>query len=619
MKILATYILVLFSVVLFSQNEANIWYFGDLAGIDFNNGEPLALTNNDVMSSAGGTAVMSDKNGDFLFMTNGETLWNRDFEVMQNGDSLNGNAQTTQACIIIPNSNDEDIYYVFTLDRAPPLGSEGLHYSIVDMSQASGRGAVVDKNIQLLAPASEKLTATLHENLSDVWVIVHGWDNNLFHAFLVTKDGVNHNAVVTAIGSEHSSFSEGTPVGAMKASPDGSKLALSLYNKDVFEFFSFNNLTGVVSDFVSSNSHYRGAFGVEFSPNSRKVYGSTYFLNDRSNSYIFQFDIKAGDIAGSALSIPTPADIPYLACAMQLGPNGKIYVSRFNGDSLGVILNPNRDGIKCDYIREWVGLDGRTTRAGLPAFIQNYFDIPDFLYFNDCLGDTTWFDITNKDNIDSVYWDFSDPESGMQNFSTLFQPWHIFSNPGTHMVKLIIYYGGDVFKHSAEVLIRDLPTVDLGESQVIYPNAYITLDAGDGMAEYLWQDGSDLQTFLVKDHGLYSVEVTDEFSCKNSDSTSIYYLEFAAPNAFTPNGDGINDHFLPVLPEVGVSNYNMIIFNRWGRQVFETKQPEPGWDGTSGGELLSPGAYVWVITFDAQVELYGRKTVEKHGTVMLLR
>ncbi len=64
-------------------------------------------------------------NTEIILIRHGETIWNRSFEGMKNGDSLIANSSATQACIIIPNSNDSNIYYVFGLDKAPPMGSEG--------------------------------------------------------------------------------------------------------------------------------------------------------------------------------------------------------------------------------------------------------------------------------------------------------------------------------------------------------------------------------------------------------------------------------------------------------------------------------------------------------------
>jgi gliding motility-associated-like protein len=86
------------------------------------------------------------------------------------------------------------------------------------------------------------------------------------------------------------------------------------------------------------------------------------------------------------------------------------------------------------------------------------------------------------------------------------------------------------------------------------------------------------------------------------------------PNAFTPNGDGINDVFKPAIYGTAV-NYTMTIFNRWGQMIFKTRDPGKGWDGTLSGELQPEGTYIW----DCQFQLLGNKPDHKSGTVVLIR
>ena len=65
------------------------------------------------------------------------------------------------------------------------------------------------------------------------------------------------------------------------------------------------------------------------------------------------------------------------------------------------------------------------------------------------------------------------------------------------------------------------------------------------------------------------------------------------PNAFTPNGDELNDNFLPILR--GTKFYTLSIFDRWGAKLFETNSTETGWDGTYKGEEAKQDVYVWKI------------------------
>ena len=94
-------------------------------------------------------------------------------------------------------------------------------------------------------------------------------------------------------------------------------------------------------------------------------------------------------------------------------------------------------------------------------------------------------------------------------------------------------------------------------------------------------------------------------------SECTYSLFF--PNAFTPNGDGLNDTFHPVGNEV--PDYSMNIFNRWGELVFETTTMEPGWDGTFKGKQCEPDTYGYIVIYK---NLQGEATKMK-GYVVLTR
>ena len=133
--------------------------------------------------------------------------------------------------------------------------------------------------------------------------------------------------------------------------------------------------------------------------------------------------------------------------------------------------------------------------------------------------------------------------------------------------------------------------------------------------DYLWNDNSKNQTLQVSHPGTYSVEVTDSNNCKGKDSIRIYPCEkLVAPNAFTPNGDGVNDVFKPIFYGP-VSNYTLTIYNRWGQMIFKSRDPGKGWDGTASGVPQPGDTYVWNCLY----QLPGTKPDDKSGTVVLIR
>jgi gliding motility-associated-like protein len=96
----------------------------------------------------------------------------------------------------------------------------------------------------------------------------------------------------------------------------------------------------------------------------------------------------------------------------------------------------------------------------------------------------------------------------------------------------------------------------------------------------------------------------------------LVFVRKPIPNAFTPNGDGLNDEFrIFGTPIENITKYNFQIFNRWGQKIFETTNIEDAWDGKLNGQYCPAGVYVWEIFYEDN-----KKTkVTNRGTVMLIR
>ena len=115
----------------------------------------------------------------------------------------------------------------------------------------------------------------------------------------------------------------------------------------------------------------------------------------------------------------------------------------------------------------------------------------------------------------------------------------------------------------------------------------------------------------------YSLFITYNNTCQISDTINVIVVSqhiIYVPNAFTPNGDGVDDEF-KVFPRGGIILLDLKIFDRWGEKVFETQDLNSGWDGRFKGELESPGIYVYTlnVTFD------DNKSISKQGSISLIR
>ena len=262
---------------------------------------------------------------------------------------------STQSGIIVPSTGDPKIYYVFTVhDAGEP---EGLQYSLVDISLNGGLGDVTIKNVPIATPVTEKLTAVEHANGTDIWVIAHRYGSDEFLTYLVTPVGLNPAPIVSTTGINHPILNNGQGSrGYMKVSPDGQYLASATSGTTHAEVFQFDPFTGVVCNSIILDSHFPPApflstsvmYGVEFSSDSSKLYiGYTSYLSAINlESNIHQFDMaiyNQAAILASGIAIAPPQSIQI--GALQLGIDGKIYVAQFNEPYIGVINNPNVQGV----------------------------------------------------------------------------------------------------------------------------------------------------------------------------------------------------------------------------------------------------------------------------------
>lgn len=480
MRIVVNIIILCIGISAFSQKQTAFWYFGNLAGLDFNSGNPVALTDSK-MTTNEGCATISSYDGELLFYTDGITVWNRNHEIMLNGENLNGDLSSTNSAIVIPKPDSTGIYYIFTVDDL--AGSVGLQYSEVDMSLDGNLGGITSrKNVELHAPTTEKITAVKHQNDTDWWVLAHKWDSNEFTCYPVTSSGIG-SPVISDVGAYLGGIAPNS-VGAMKFSPDGSKVAIAnSYQNNHVQLFDFDNLTGQLSNPITISGFLGvtgNAYGVEFSLDSKLLY-----ITDLGGS-LYQFNTELAsptDIINSRTVIAS--NIIGLG-AIQIAPNGKIYVARDNIGYLGVINSPNSLGLSCDYVNDGLYLQGRGSKLGLPPFIQSYFWKEITAEFT-CLGDTTQFNIVNPEV--SQVWDFDDPASGANNTSTLPNPTHVFSASGTYSVKVeSTNFLGEQAITIINVTISEVPSANT-------PTDYIVCDNDDDGDAY----NGIIQSFLLED------------------------------------------------------------------------------------------------------------------------
>jgi gliding motility-associated-like protein len=175
-----------------------------------------------------------------------------------------------------------------------------------------------------------------------------------------------------------------------------------------------------------------------------------------------------------------------------------------------------------------------------------------------------------------------------------------------------------VLSSAATLKVFSLPTPTLtinAASAEICNGTSMVITANAGYKTYLWSDGSNGPALTVRASATYAVQVTDTNGCIGTDSIEIIPCQnIYFPNAFTPNNDGRNDVFGPIIFG-SVTNYELTIYNRWGQLVYLSENAGQGWNGEMDGKPQPAGMYVW----NCRYQLQRKKPASKSGTVLLIR
>ena len=475
-------------MLVFSQGEANIWYFGENAGLDFNSGSPVPLLDGQI-NTIEGCAVLSNNLGQLLFYTDGSTLYNRNHVVMQNGSGLLGHTSSTQSATIVPMPGNPNLFYVFTLDAFGLTTSKGLRYSIIDLSLDGGLGGVTSqKNVLVYEPSNEKISIVKHANNVDYWIVTHSVTGTTFYAHLLTSTGVNSTPIITNIGFNNPGGDTDYVIGYMKFSPNGKKLAIVHGFSKIAELLDFNNITGQLSNPItlidlSALGYSQALYGVEFSPNNEVLY-----IGKGGVSELYQFDLTATNIPASLFFIDLVTTSPLQS--LQLGPDGKIYIAHYYQNKLSVINNPNIVGLGCDLQEMTVDLGGKKSLSGLPCFSQSFFYAPAIQLNNTCEGDAVNFSFSTNQTILSANWNFGDG-----NTSNVISPTHTYTNAGTFPVSVTISTPQGTGSNNRDITIYPRP---------VLTNNIVTLkqcdDYNDGFSAFNLKESEN--SFVASTAGL---------------------------------------------------------------------------------------------------------------------
>lgn len=251
-----------------------------------------------------------------------------------------------------------------------------------------------------------------------------------------------------------------------------------------------------------------------------------------------------------------------------------------------------------------------------------------------CLQNGTRFELATAATVSSINWNFGDPASGASNIATGTAPTHLFSASGTYTITAVIAADcGDIVATTtvniinciinnpctASISITDT-CLELGTSfslTSLYSVIAVNWNFGDVASSGNNTSTAPNPTHIFSNSGAFLVRATANLSCgtisatrtviiRKCDSVSVR-CTIAVPNAFTPNGDGLNDGLKPIIP-CALAEYEFWIYNRWGEVVYNTTNVADRWDGTQRGYRCNTGVFFYQIRYkfdDAPAKVLG--------------
>ena len=496
------------------DQRSNIWYFGDRAGINFNVNPPVPL-NNSAMNAPEGCAIICDRNGNAIFYTDGTNVYNKVHALISTG--IGGDPLASQSSIIVPVPGDETLFYIFTNESVNGVSGNTVKYSLFDIKQNGGLGAVVQQDLTLFSRSTERITA------SGRWLIIHEYGNNTFRLYPISGNGIGA-PVLTSIGSDHLCVPVENNEGYMKFGP-GNTLAVALSTpgtSNVVELFHVNDTTGRLSAYqrVDLKEPAGQVYGLEFSPGGNKIFAT---VKGPGTSNIFEYFIDSIGKAYFRQKIIQSAELG----AIQRGPNGTLYVA-VNGAGNGFLgtIQADEDTLaSSSFTLNGFQLAATTTsRLGLPNFIQQISNAtggPGIEAIGFCMGTPTRFIGTPTDAIDTFFWFFGDGASDVQGTTE-----HTYAPPpNTYLVSLrLTNRCGLDTTMTRNVTIVAPPVTPTIPGAAVLCNGPVTLDANTANTPgltYLWSSGATTQTVVISQQSIISVTNTDTTNGCTSNATSL--------------------------------------------------------------------------------------------------
>jgi hypothetical protein len=483
----------------FSGREANLMYWnnnsGEAYGFDFNqtgaeiyiSEQPAIFTN-----SGHNRATYCNAYGELVYYADGNVLYDKDFNLLQNGDVI-ANPTTYQGSLFIAVPESDHLVYYFSSAASP--WSDGLRYSIIDNNLNNALGAVTDvKDVFIEVTGSEGYTSIQHCNMVDFWLVYYDSIEDEFHAHLVTSEGITTEPVVSDIDL---SYLSSVSFARVIVNNEGSRIFMK------GAILDFNQATGE-AELVVNSVFDEVVAAYCFSPSGRYA----YFVGGNLNLGLYRLDLSL-PVSEWTNNVESISDftIDYFGVGMMAAPDGKVYYES-NAGWLSAVLNPEAEYDELEFVLNYQFTG--TMINTFPNYHHAYFTGATLYPEGDaeiCTGETHTYSVAQSECLtQEIVWEIdgvgelTEVSNGIVNFTS--------EEPGEAKLIVSVELACGLVSDTLFVFVQPGIEIDLGPDVGFCSGQTLTLSPGPGYANYTWQDGSSMPTFSVDGPGLYNVEVS---------------------------------------------------------------------------------------------------------------
>lgn len=721
------------------DRHADNWLFGSGASIFFPFGGEPDNSGLNTINTENAFMSYSDELGNLILYSNGSTVWNKNGNPIEGAQNLINAPNPVYPGLIVPFPESDNLFYVFSVDDFRGNNNSStvefpIFYSKIDINENGGEGEKIGSTLSLSNETSFGMTTVKHCNNIDYWLIIHKGSGNEFLSYLIDKNGLDliNPPVSSKLGFPFVGSSKGLQQEII-VSEDGKKLAVTKpFNPEggFVQIFDFDNITGEVTQLVTTYKNEGMIKGAAFSPDGNFIYVSR--LNNQSQTgsqTMFDYELvqfrtsfapayreqitKQTYTGQSEVNLGTFLVDPGTFGNLKLGPNGKIYLAHIDDSVLSVIHEPNKVGTASNFEHRGFDLGGKVGKAQLPSTVSPDYPVVEakIIFTKDSLtcNPTLSVELKNIKTNDATFQWFIDDIALVGATSINLKT----TTSGNYMVKVkdnckeiqspkkeilsdakitapvseptlkycqgeeikALYSEGDNIKWysnaSLSILLSSgsLYTPPLNPNLVTTKSYYATqtqndcesgptkieinileakpLNIGEAVRKECFNANNEIELkptevinssiqwlfdgnvisnetiITVNQYGSYILKKVDTF-CPSADTVLIddACIEFYFSNAFTPNGDGVNEDFK--LYGNGQFEFDFEVKDKRGTVMYITKnksfneEPILLWNGSYGGKNAPAGIYSFF--FRARAEDDGQIISQsREGIIKLLR